>query len=70
IFIFRVRGESERPYSVPLYPLTPALFALMCGYLLYSSLAYTGYGSLAGMAVLLAGIPLLFLARTSAPEGR
>ena len=32
--------DRERPFRVPLYPITPILFCLMCGYLLYSSLVY------------------------------
>jgi hypothetical protein len=52
---------------VPLYPLTPILFCLSCGYMLYSSLAYTGVGALIGVAVLLLGTPLLLLARKPVP---
>ncbi|MGF1621029.1 MAG: APC family permease [Rhodomicrobiaceae bacterium] len=64
LFIFRMRTPAEkRPFSVPLYPLTPILFCLSCGYMLYSSLAYTGIGALIGVAVLLLGTPLLLLAR-------
>jgi hypothetical protein len=43
--------------------VTPVLFCLICAYLLYSSLVYTGYGALVGIAVLLAGIPLLGFVR-------
>lgn len=64
LFVFRGRdGDASRPFNVPLYPLTPALFALTCLYMLYSSLAYTGVGALVGIAVLLAGAPLLLLGR-------
>jgi amino acid transporter len=63
LFVLRWREpERELPFRVPLYPLTPALFVLTCLYLLYSSLVYTGLGALVGVAVLLAGLPLLFLA--------
>jgi amino acid transporter len=47
------------PFRVPLYPLTPALFCLSCVYMLHASLAYTGNGALIGLAVVLAGLPLL-----------
>lgn len=61
LFVLRNREpERERPFRVPLYPVTPILFCLTCGYMLYSSLAYTGYGALVGVAVLAAGLPLLF----------
>jgi amino acid transporter len=50
-----------RPFRVPLYPLTPLAFCATSGYLVYSSLAYTGLGALVGVAVLTAGgLVLLF----------
>ena len=48
---------------MPLYPLTPLLFCLTCAYLLYSSLVYTGLGALVGVAVLLIGVPVVWLRR-------
>jgi basic amino acid/polyamine antiporter, APA family len=63
--LFRLRRSErhrERAFSVPLYPLTPLLFAAVCLYLLYSSVMYTGAGAFVGLAVVLAGIPLLLLA--------
>lgn len=60
LFVLRQRDPGiERPFRVPLYPITPILFCLTCGYMLYSSLAYTGFGALVGVAVLVAGLPLL-----------
>lgn len=62
LFVLRRREPAHpRPFRVPLYPLTPLLFAASCGYMLYSSLAYTGFGALLGVAVLCAGVPLLFV---------
>ena len=73
IAFFRLRSrepDRERPFRVPLYPLTPAFFCLTCAYLFYSSVAYTGLGGLIGLLVLAAGLPLLMLARREAvPEG-
>jgi APA family basic amino acid/polyamine antiporter len=64
LFVLRRRDPGrERPFKVPLYPVIPLLFCAICGYLLYASLAYTGYGALVGIAVLLAGIPLLGFVR-------
>jgi amino acid transporter len=61
LFVLRRREpDRERPFRVPFYPLTPLVFCLTCGYLLYSSLAYTGRGALVGIAVLAAGAPLLW----------
>ena len=62
LFVLRRREPgAERPFRVPLYPLLPALFCLTSCYLLYSSLAYTGTGALAGAAVLAAGALMLWL---------
>jgi amino acid transporter len=64
-FVLRAREpDRERPFRMPFYPVTPALFCLTCLYLLYSSVAYTGLGALVGVGVLLLGVPLLLLART------
>jgi amino acid transporter len=64
VFVLRWRDPGrERPFKVPLYPLTPLVFCVTCAYLLYSSLAYTGRGALVGVAVLAAGVPLLLLGR-------
>lgn len=60
LFLFRRReSEGTRPFRVPLYPVTPALFTIACACLLYASLAYTGAGALVGLGVVLAGLPLL-----------
>jgi amino acid transporter len=68
-FVLRSKdGRIARPFRVPLYPLPPILFCLMCGYLLYSSLAYTGVGALVGVAVLLTGALLLVFVRPSMSE--
>lgn len=64
LFVLRRREpQVARPFQVPLYPLTPLLFCAICAYMLWSSLAYTGVGALAGMGVLLLGVPLLMQAR-------
>ena len=53
---------------MPLYPLTPILFALTCLGLFYSSTLYAGSGALLGLLVLAAGAPLLLLQRTALQE--
>lgn len=63
-FVLRQKDpQRERPFRVPLYPFVPGLFCLICAYLLYSSLVYTGRGALFGVAVLAVGIPLMLWAR-------
>jgi len=64
VIVLRFREpKAERPFRVPLYPLTPLLFCAACLYMLQSSLAYAGRGALAGVGLLLAGVPVLWLAR-------
>jgi basic amino acid/polyamine antiporter, APA family len=68
IFVLRTQEpERLRPFHVPLYPVTPLIFCVTCVYMLHSSLAYTGPGAVVGVGVLLAGVPLLFVAR---PDNR
>ena len=71
LFVFR-RREGAAPFRVPLYPIVPLAFCLLCLYMLYSSIDYVrnpeygpkfGVAVLAGIVVMLAGIPLYFLAR-------
>jgi APA family basic amino acid/polyamine antiporter len=41
LFVMRVKDpQTERPFKVPLYPLTPIIFCLTCAYLTYSSVTY------------------------------
>ena len=62
LFVLRyTEPDVARPFQVPLYPLTPIAFCLASAYMLWSSLAYTGYGAFLGAGVLLIGVPLLWL---------
>jgi APA family basic amino acid/polyamine antiporter len=64
LFVLRHREpDVPRPFRVPLYPVTPLVFCTVCLYMLHASLAYAGAGALAGVLVLLTGIPVLVLAR-------
>jgi len=53
--------DRERPFRVPGYPLTIIIFVGMCGYMLYSAIAYTKTGALIGLGVLLTGLPVYLL---------
>lgn len=55
--------QIDRPFKVPFYPLLPILFCGICVYMLQSSLAYTGWGGLMGVGVVLLGVPLLWRSR-------
>ncbi|HWK75156.1 MAG TPA: amino acid permease [Povalibacter sp.] len=71
LFVLRRRfPDQDRPYQVPLYPLTPILFALFCCYMLYSGVMYAGRAGWIGLAVLAVGLPVLLLRKTDdhAPE--
>jgi amino acid transporter len=72
LFRFRARGGEAPLFRVPFYPVIPLAFLAMCAFMLWSSfdyVAYSPYGPkfgnlvLAGLVVMLAGIPLYFLAR-------
>jgi APA family basic amino acid/polyamine antiporter len=72
LFVLRRQQPlSDQPFRVPLYPLTPILFCLMCAYMLYSSANYAlskdpgSIGAQLGIGVLLLGLPLLWFARRS-----
>ena len=61
LIVLRVREpHAERPFRVPFYPVTPLLFAGVCGYMLWSSLAYVRTGALVGVGVLALGALLLW----------
>jgi amino acid transporter len=62
LFVLRRRESTRaRPFRVPFYPVTPVLFCVTCAYLLYSSLAYTGFGALLGVAAVAVGAVVLVL---------
>lgn len=62
IFIFRHRhNPQDFPYRTPLYPVTPVLFMIVCAYMLYSSLLFTGPGALIGVGILSLGIPVVMV---------
>jgi amino acid transporter len=57
----RTEPATPRPFRVPLYPVLPGIFCATTAYLLWSSLAYTGWGALAGVAVLGVGALMLLV---------
>jgi amino acid transporter len=59
IVLRRRHPGLHRPFKVPLYPWLPLGFIAVTGWMLWSSLVYTGLGALVGVAVLCLGlIPL------------
>ncbi len=72
-FVLRNRdADLLRPFRVPLFPLTPALFCLMCVFGVWSSVRYAGNFTWLGAAVIACGAVvyvserLLFPRRTAA----
>ncbi|MET0683653.1 MAG: amino acid permease, partial [Casimicrobiaceae bacterium] len=69
LFVLRARdGDAERPFRVPLFPLTPIVFCAACAWLAYSSITYAAsknavHVSLLVMAV---GVAAMLLARRGA----
>ncbi|MEO8145785.1 MAG: APC family permease [Betaproteobacteria bacterium] len=72
LFILRYKEAAPAQFRTPLYPVIPLIFCTMCGFMLWKALAYVfnpQYGPkfgnlvLAGLLVMLVGIPLYFVAR-------
>jgi amino acid transporter len=72
LFVLRRRERITANFQVPFYPVIPLIFCGMCGFMLWKAVSYVmnpvygpKFGSLvlAGLLVMLAGIPVYFLAR-------
>ncbi|MFO1312039.1 MAG: amino acid permease [Burkholderiales bacterium] len=67
LFVLRSKDRDRaRPFRVPLFPLTPAIFVAVCGYLCWSSIGYAVSRSAIHVCLLVmaAGVVALLLART------
>jgi basic amino acid/polyamine antiporter, APA family len=75
LFVLRKKDPThQRVFNVPLYPLTPIIFCMICLYMLQSSISYifllpdigkfSGIGAILGICVLLLGIPLFIFNRS------
>ena len=72
LFVFRKKDTEAPAFRAPLHPFVTLAFCAMCLYMLYSSIDYIrnpvfgpkfGDMVLAGLLVMLAGIPLYFVAK-------
>ena len=65
LFVLRFKDRSARPFSVPLYPITPLIFCASCAYLAYSSIMYAHSKGAVQISfyVMLAGIVALLILR-------
>ena len=59
--------ERARPFRVPLYPVTPAIFVVVCAYLCYSSIGYAMSRSAihVSLLVMLVGVAAWAIARVA-----
>lgn len=64
IFILRRKfPKMERPYKVWGYPLTPLVFILVCAALFLNTLVFNPVPSLAGLGLLVSGVPIYVASR-------
>ena len=66
LFVLRARdGGAERPFRVPLFPLTPIVFCASCAWLAYSSIAYAASRNAVhiSLLVVVTGAVAMLLAR-------
>ena len=64
LFVLRIRDRwIERPFRVPLYPLTPLVFCGTSAWMLVSSVEYAGRLIVLCVPFLLLGIPFYFTRR-------
>ena len=77
LFVLRYKATAPSEFKTPFYPVIPLIFCTMCGFMLWKALAYVfnpQYGPkfgnlvLAGLLVMLAGIPLYWFARKARPN--
>ncbi|HSC97337.1 MAG TPA: APC family permease, partial [Casimicrobiaceae bacterium] len=56
LFVLRAKdGRAERPFRVPLYPLTPIVFCAACAWLTWSSIAYAASRNAIRVSLLVMG---------------
>lgn len=76
VYVFRIRGEVAKDgYRIPFYPVLPAIFCASCLWMCWSGINYAlflwsksgygfaGIGSILGILVMLAGIPIVLLTK-------
>ncbi|MBY0526337.1 MAG: APC family permease [Gemmataceae bacterium] len=70
LFVLRFKEPHiERPFLVPIYPVTPLIFCGCCAYMLYGSVDYAKGAGLIGLAIVLAGLPLYVVSRRLTGNG-
>ncbi len=65
LFVMRHKDpDAERPFKVPFYPLTPALFCLTSAYLTYSSITYAASKNAVHISLLVMAVGVIALLLT------
>jgi amino acid transporter len=72
VALFRLRSidrQAERPFRVPLFPLTPIVFCAACAWLAYSSVTYAMSRNAVHVSLLVmaAGVVALLVTRAKRP---
>ena len=71
LFLLRARdGQAERPFRVPLYPLTPIVFCLACAWLAWSSVTYAASRDAVHVSLIVMAVGAGALLITRAARGR
>ena len=71
LFILRSRHpQVDRPFRVPLYPITPLLFCVVCAYLFYSSVTYAASKNAVHVSITVMVIGVVALLLTSIGRDR
>ena len=61
VFVLRVKQPNiERPYKAWGYPITPAIFCAFSIYLMYASFVFRIKSTIAGIIIVLLGVPVYF----------
>jgi len=64
LIVLRVRDPgAARPFRVPGYPVVPAIFILVCAWLLYKSLDFHRTHAFVGLGVLAVGAVIMLIGR-------
>jgi amino acid transporter len=70
VFVLRwTDPDSARPFRAPLYPVTPLIFCAWSGYMLFASAWAYPWQALAGLGLLVVGVPLNWLPRRERRTG-
>ena len=68
IFMYRRRApEAVRPYRVPGYPVTPAIFVLAASAIVLNTIVSGPQGAAEGLGILALGLPVYFIWRFRSP---